>query len=219
MKNKIFIIGLNKTGTSSMQQYFELLGYNVGNQIESELIIRDILLLKQKYSNNTKKFNLLKESECVPLFNYIDKYDVFQDVPFSYPFFYILLIRKYPNSKFIFTTRKNAEEWANSLTNFHINVFSNKCITNHLIYGDHYNIITKYLFNTMGFSDNKLWYNKSKMIKFYNKYVNTVLNDFKNNKLFLCFNINDPNKQQLIHAFLGTQINANIPFPHWLKTN
>jgi hypothetical protein len=218
MNNKIFIIGLNKTGTTSMEAYFALLGYNVGVQERFELILRDILLLKQK-NNNNKQFSLLNESECEPLFNYIDKHDVFQDVPFSCPYFYRLLKRKYPDSKFIFTLRKNAEEWTNSLINFHVKIFSNRCITNHLIYGDKYNIIMKYLFNTMGFSDNDSWYNKTKLMNFYNRYTHTVLNEFKDDNLFLSFDINNPNKEELIHAFLGRQINTNIPFPHSLKSN
>ena len=86
-----------------------------------------------------------------------------------------------------------------------------------MVYGTKYIIIMKYLFNRMGFNDNESWYNKTKLMNFYNNYIHTVLHDFKNDKLFLCFDVNNPNKQKIIHMFLGTQINKNVTFPHLLK--
>ena len=94
MKNKIFGIGLNKTGTTSLGCYFKDLGY--------------------KHYCNPKYDNiLLAKNDINKIYEIADKFEIFEDWP--WPLIYKELYRKYPKSKFILTIRKNEEEWFDSL--------------------------------------------------------------------------------------------------------
>jgi hypothetical protein len=217
MSTKVFCIGLNKTGTTSMEKYFSLLGYNVCDQVECEILTHNILTQSHKIG-----INVVTELECTDLFNLVEQCNFFQDIPFSLPYFYRILLEKYPDSKFIFTIRKNGEEWANSLIKFHTVTFDKEIITNHKGYNInkiyHYNSIIRHLFISMGFTDNENWYDKQRLMNFYENYINDVSRDFKDNENFLLLDINNPAKKQLIDQFLNLETN-NITFPHLIKSN
>lgn len=99
--NKVFCIGLNKTGTSSIHKALELLGYKSVHHIErGGESIKDII--KSNYDNG---LNIL---------NSIEYYDAFSD--WSHPSTNILFKefdKQYPNSKFILNTR-DIDSWMNS---------------------------------------------------------------------------------------------------------
>jgi hypothetical protein len=99
---KIFCIGLNKTGTTSFSKAMEELGFKVGNQREAEKLFDD--WVKRDFSKLTK---------------YCKKAEFFQDVPFSLPYTFIAMDQAFPGSKFILTIRDDAEQWYNSLTKAH----------------------------------------------------------------------------------------------------
>jgi hypothetical protein len=94
MKEKIFGIGLNKTGTTSIGYYFEQLGY------------------KHKCAPGYKNIYNAK-NKINKIYKIVDKFEFFEDWP--WPLIYKELYYKYPKSKFILTIRKNAEEWFYSL--------------------------------------------------------------------------------------------------------
>lgn len=77
------------------------IGYIPGNQQEAEELVHD-----------------WGKRDFKKLMHYCKKGDFFQDVPFSYPYTYVVLDYCYPNSKFMLTVLDNAEQWYNSLTNF-----------------------------------------------------------------------------------------------------
>ena len=91
---KIFGIGLNKTGTSSLGDYFELLGYKLYCKPTSKNI--DIAKKNPEYFDKI-----------------IENYHVFEDWPF--PLIYKYIYEKYPTSKFILTMREDNEKWFDSL--------------------------------------------------------------------------------------------------------
>lgn len=93
-KTKIFGIGLNKTGTKTLQKCGRILGYNC-KSTDRELLI-DI--------KNYEYDNVIK---CVDQFNF------FEDWP--WPLIYAELDIGFPGSKFILTVRKNSEIWFKSL--------------------------------------------------------------------------------------------------------
>ncbi|MFL9959859.1 hypothetical protein PQR02_01630 [Paraburkholderia sediminicola] len=103
--NKVFGIGANKTGTTSLQAIFNILGLNVAPQQEGEL-----------HGVQAMKGNLR------PLVDYVSKYDAFQDIPFSIKSTYAQLDALFPGSKFVLTYR-NADAWFNSLHQFHRKIF------------------------------------------------------------------------------------------------
>lgn len=101
-KPKIFCIGLNKTGTTSVKKAFNDLGFKVGNQAKGELLLND-------YSKRNFK----------PIIELCKTADAFQDAPFSYPFTFMVLDVFFPNSKFILTIRDSDQQWYNSMIKFH----------------------------------------------------------------------------------------------------
>jgi len=106
--NKIFCIGQNKTGTTSLEKSLSLFGFKMGNQSISEVLGLDWLIDK-----NAER-----------IINYCYTADAFQDAPFSFPGLYKELDKAFPNSKFILTVRGSPDEWFKSLVKFHTNLFS-----------------------------------------------------------------------------------------------
>lgn len=94
---KIFGIGLEKTGTTTLQHCLKYLGYsNEGCGLK---------LLRQ-----------IKEGDFTETFSIVDRYDSFADWP--WPLIYQELDKRYPHAKFILTTRKDSSTWLNSLKKF-----------------------------------------------------------------------------------------------------
>jgi len=104
-KQKVFCIGANKTGTTSIEAVFKSLGLKVGKQSTAELFIHDWA------KNDYRK-----------IIKYCRWADAFQDLPFSYPGTYEAMDKAFPGSKFILTVRKNADEWYESLVRFHTKI-------------------------------------------------------------------------------------------------
>ncbi len=99
--NKVFGIGSNKTGSTSLQAVFYIIGLNVGPQAEGELTSKLLSL---------GKFDALKK--------YVEKFDAFQDVPFATKSTYAQLDSLFENSKFILTVRE-PDIWFSSFLNHH----------------------------------------------------------------------------------------------------
>jgi hypothetical protein len=107
-KQKVFCVGRNKTGTTSMAKAFKELGLVVGEQRPAERLLHD-----------------WARRDFRRLFWYCHTAQAFQDVPFSLPFTFQALDQRFPESKFILTVRDNPEQWYNSLTRFHATLFGN----------------------------------------------------------------------------------------------
>jgi hypothetical protein len=105
-KPKIFCIGQNKTGTTSLKKAFQDLGYLVGNQREAEKLLPFYL-----------------SGDFRPIVEYCKSAQVFQDVPFSCPGMFEVLDKHFPGSKFILSVRDSSEQWYESLTKFHAKIF------------------------------------------------------------------------------------------------
>ena len=99
---KVFGIGRNKTGTTSLMAAMKQMGYVIGDQRTAELLFDD-------WANNNYD----------PIIKYCRTAEFFQDVPFSLPETYKVLDKEFPGSKFILTIRDSPEQWYNSLIRFH----------------------------------------------------------------------------------------------------
>ena len=108
-KPKIFCIGFNKTGTTSMAKLFDNIGYQVASQRAGEALVKDWLIDESK--------NIVKYVK--------NGGEVFQDIPFSLPDTYKVLDKNFPDSKFILTIRDSPEVWYDSLIRFHAKMFNN----------------------------------------------------------------------------------------------
>tara|TARA_R110000803_G_scaffold102782_2_gene170915 strand:+ start:262 stop:879 length:618 start_codon:yes stop_codon:yes gene_type:complete len=203
-KSKVFCIGRNKTGTTTLEKSLQELGYNMGSQVQGEKLIRE-------WSNNN----------FAPIIELAKSADAFQDVPFSYDFTYKYLDTSFPNSKFILSIRDTPEEWYNSLVRFHSKLISNKPLT--------YNNLLKVtglvwegwlveamisLYNT---SKEDL-YNKEVLINHYINYNKEIIEYFKDrpNDL-LVINLKEEGSYLNFCKFLGKNpIRSN--FPHLNKS-
>jgi hypothetical protein len=100
-KQKIFCVGRNKTGTTSLRQAMSDLGYTVGEQRSAERLIRD-----------------WGERKFTSLMKYCKTAEFFQDIPFSLPYTFQAVDMAFPGSKFILTVR-DENAWYESMVNFH----------------------------------------------------------------------------------------------------
>jgi len=92
MKRKVFCVGFGKTGTSSMREALEMLGYRVTGP------------------NGTDDPDIAANLESM-VRDLAERYDAFQDNP--WPLVYREMDARYPGSKFILTTRDETK-WIES---------------------------------------------------------------------------------------------------------
>lgn len=95
---KIFIIGYNKTGTTSIKKLFRRWGFNVGSEVIGHLLTED----------------WLSRGETDRIFRFCEMAQVFQDKPFSTDGMYAPLAERFPDAKFILTVRDHADQWYES---------------------------------------------------------------------------------------------------------
>jgi hypothetical protein len=205
-KQKVFCIGLNKTGTTSMKAAFEELGFIVAPQLPAEKLFFD--WVKRDFKRIIAYCKTSGEA--------------FQDIPFSLPFTYVILDHYFPNSKFILTIRNNPEQWYKSITRYHGKLWSqnNKIPTKndlikakYIVEGYPYYAL-KHIFNT----PDKDLYNKNMLINFYSKHIENVEEYFhgRANDL-LILNVAKKNAYQKLAKFLGSKTNKT-KFPWKNKT-
>jgi hypothetical protein len=191
-KPKIFCIGRNKTGTTSLQKAFLDLGYRVGNQRQAELIFdKDV-----RYNRYDSLIEYCRSSQ------------VFQDVPFSHIHTLMHIDKAFPNSRFILSVRSSADEWYNSMIRFQIKLFG---VDGRLPNADALKQVRYvrrgYMYENIklhyGTPDDDL-YNKEILVAHYEKHNETVLNYFKNrpNDL-LVMNLSEPDAYPKMLDFLS----------------
>lgn len=95
-RQKVFCIGRNKTGMTSLKTALSDLGYRVGDQRRTERLIRHY-----------------RDRDFQPIIDYCRTADAFQDVPFSLPFTYVVMDQAFPDSKFILSVR-DPDDWYRS---------------------------------------------------------------------------------------------------------
>src|SRR5690606_4675563 len=98
---KIFCIGRNKTGTTSLKVALRDLGYSIGSQRAAEHLIED-----------------WGQRDFRRLVKLVSTADAFQDIPFSYDYTFQAMDAAFPGSKFILSIRDSPEQWYESLVRF-----------------------------------------------------------------------------------------------------
>jgi hypothetical protein len=107
---KIFVIGFNKTGTTSIDKSLEDFGFIRGKQWRFTVLFDNYL---QGKCNMEEIFELIKSAEY------------FQDNPFSFPGFWREVYSRYPEAYYILPVRDSPTQWFNSMYSFHVKVFGN----------------------------------------------------------------------------------------------
>lgn len=196
---KIFIIGRNKTGTTSIKECLKELGYIIGDQQTSELFIDD-------YASGNFE-NILA---------YCDSAEVFQDAPFSWPNTYKHVFKKYPKAKYILLERDSANEWFESLVRFHRKIINNGSPVSA-------EDLKNFKYRRQGFlwqvaqvvygvKENEI-YDRDIYIKNYESYNEEVKEFFKNKENFLCIKLSDHNVSHKLATFLNRN-SKDVQIPH-----
>jgi hypothetical protein len=177
---KIFGIGLNKTGTTTLGKALEILEF-------SKHISFDLGLTKKWY-----------RGDIAELIDKAKDYNNFEDWP--WPLVYKEMSEKYPNSKFILTTRKSSDIWYESLCKHSLKTGPSEF--RKMIYG--YSMPQKY---------------KSEHINFYNLHNESARDFFINQDdrfKEICFE-NGEGWEKLC-GFLNKEV-PETPFPHLNKSD
>ncbi len=103
---KVFCVGRNKTGTTSLKYVLLDFGYKLGDQRKGEQLLR-----------------YYKVGDWRPIRKYCKSAEAFQDAPFSWPNTWLILHHYFPEGKFILTVR-GEDEWYRSITRYHSARFS-----------------------------------------------------------------------------------------------
>tara|TARA_R110002096_G_scaffold76999_5_gene181653 strand:+ start:3862 stop:4533 length:672 start_codon:yes stop_codon:yes gene_type:complete len=202
-KPKIFCIGFNKTGTTSLKVLFAKLGFVVGEQREAESLLSEIQM-----------------GNYEGLLRHIKKAQFFQDYPFSTPNTYKVLDEKYPNAKFILSVRDSPEAWYNSLVKFHSLKFNNGNFptVKSLKEGDYIykGWIWEFLSQVYGFEEDKDLYNKAFLINLYLNHIDEVKEYFKGREdKLIVINLQDEGGVENLFQFLN--IKASISEFPWVN--
>lgn len=163
-KTKIFVIGFNKTGTTSAEKALSEFDLIMGHQATAVKLLDDVI---------DKKFT--------SLIDFCKTAEAFQDIPFSLPGIYKILDENFPDSKFILTVRDSEEQWFNSITKFHAKKWgkdggipSKEDLVN-AVHHINKGLPLKYINYTFGES----YYEKENYTSIYNKHNQGVVEYFK----------------------------------------
>jgi hypothetical protein len=182
-ESKVFCIGLNKTGTSSLEVVLSDLGYRMGDQVAAEgmfdrWVVRDFTQL---------------EAFC-------ETADAFQDMPFSLPFTFVYLDQVFPGSKFILTERDSPDQWYESVV-----AFSNRLSAinrNDALYREELQYVDRCVFDTPAGD----LHNRDDLTDFYLNHNAMVKSYFRYRpKDLLVLNVAAPGSIGTLCAFLGRQ--------------
>ncbi len=200
-KEKIFCIGFNKTGTTTIEKSLKELGYNMGDQFKGEMLVFD--WFKRDFK---EIINLCKTA------------DAFQDVPFSLPFSYVFLDNYFKNAKFILTERDSPEQWYNSITKFHSKIWGDgenppnkeQMLNATYRYKGYPYESFKLIYNT---NDDDL-YNFDKLLKAYTTHIYLVKEYFRSRpEKLLVINVSKKNDYKRLCDFLNKQpLRDNFPW-------
>jgi hypothetical protein len=203
---KIFCVGMNKTGTTSIDAALRALGYCVAPQAPAELLIHE-----------------WAKRDFAALIEFCHTADAFQDIPFSLPFTYQALDQHFPQSKFILTMRSSSEEWYRSICSFHGKLWNNGQIPQmHHLKAAKYRYLGyayeafKYVYNT---PDDDL-YNQSMLITFYERHNAAIKEYFRYRPDdLLVLNVSQPNAYHQLCDFLGKpRVDAAFPWENKTDT-
>lgn len=108
-KVRYFGVGINKSGTTSLEKAFQELGLRTASQAKYEAL-----------------FPLWEKRQWQDFVDHVrkDESDAFQDNPFANDFTFQALDMAFPGSKFILTQRSSSDIWFESIRNFHGKLFN-----------------------------------------------------------------------------------------------
>ncbi len=195
---KIFCIGCNKTGTTSLETAFKDWGYRLGNQTVAERLLDSYL-----------------DRDFGTIIKYCRTAEVFQDAPFSFPHTFIPLHQAFPDAKFILSVRDSQEQWYDSMISFHTKMYGRL--------PDHQTILNS-TYNSPGYmwkvrsgvfqiTENMDMYDRETFLDYYRNHNYEVRNYFRNSPNFLELNVSETDSYKKLAAFIGREpLYAEFPW-------
>jgi hypothetical protein len=183
----------------------ETLGYQLGDQIEGELLI-------EHWANRDFR----------PIISYCKKADAFQDSPFSRPFTFQAMDIAFPGSKFVLTVRESCQEWYESMIRYHSLLLEQRKGLRRLPTAEDLKdapyIYPGYLWRVQelvrGTKEGQEVFDKRFMIDEYNLHNSTVMNYFMHRPAdLLVLNVAHESAMRDLCAFLGRAYEGQ-PMPH-----
>lgn len=199
--DKVFVIGMNKTGTTTLYVSLKALGFKMGNTSVAETLAGE----------------WVKNGDLDKMRRYIDTADAFQDAPFSIPGFYTWLTEEYPKAKFILTVRDTPEQWLASMKRFQSARLSS--VPGEFIAE---NALKNSTYVYKGWSYDMMrhiyhlpevpLYDEAHYTSVYQGHIDSVLNHFKDKSdRFLSLNVAHDGAYSRLLEFLEIQIGPNTP--------
>lgn len=203
-KKKIFAIGRNKTGTTSLGAALDAAGFRVARQTPAESMTED--WAKRDFRNIVK---------------YCKTADVFQDVPFSMAYTYQAVDQAYPGSQFILTLRDSGEQWFNSLTQYHTKLIGKNRLPTVEDLKEYPYVYKGWMWRQQQIvygADERTLYDKEKYIAHYEKHNADIIEYFRfRPQDLLVLNLAEKNAGEKLGSFLGVHNNV-IRIPHLNKS-
>jgi len=201
---KIFCIGRNKTGTTSIEAALHSLGFRMGLQARGEMLAGD--WARREF---TRIIALCRTA------------DAFQDTPFSQPYTFQAVDAAFPGSKFILTVRDTPDQWFDSLVRFHTRIVNKGRIPTADDLREFEYRYKGYLWE--GFvrqfgGDESLLYNREAYIAGYLHHNRSVTDYFRHRPDdLLVLNVGDADAMQRLCEFLGVPYRGQ-QMPHKNRT-
>jgi tetratricopeptide (TPR) repeat protein len=201
---KVFCVGRNKTGTTSIEAALRSFGLTMGLQARGEMLKGD--WARRDFS---RILGLCRTA------------DAFQDVPFSNPYTYQAVDAGFPRSKFILTIRDTAEQWFESLLRFHTKIVGKgRLPTADDLRSFEYRY-KGYLWDAfvMNYGDDeRLLYNRDAYIASYIAHNRSVADYFRHRPDdLLVLNVGEPDSMRRLCEFLGVAYRGQ-EMPHLNRT-
>lgn len=199
-RTKVFCIGRNKTGTTSLASLLGQLGYRLGKQGTAEYMLDD-----------------WARRDFRKIIRYCRKADAFQDIPFSLNYTYQAVDSAFPGSRFILTVRNDADQWYDSLTRYHTKIVGVGRLPTAEDLKQYSYRETGWLWKSQrlvyGIDEQSL-YDKARYVQHYIDHIKDVTEYFRYRPDdLLTLNIEDEDAVDRLCAFLGTA-NPNLSMPH-----
>jgi hypothetical protein len=161
---KVFGIGIHKTGTTTLRDMLKLLGYKMCPQVKAYRKVEN--WIDKDYST---------------IIEFAKPYEAFQDSPWCFPKFYEKLDNAFINSKFILTIR-DSYDWLESYRGQLDKLdYMNSGRKEWLVFGKYTaKDLNKIIYNCLPTNQKSFLKNKDKFLKVYNKHNKDVVSYFKN---------------------------------------
>ena len=101
----IICIGLNKTGTTSFAESMQKLGFSLSPEgLNFMTCVQDV-----PYDDFNSTISILEN----------ERFNLYEDMPYSYPFFYEKIYERRPNDVYVLTVRNDVDTWIKSVIKFY----------------------------------------------------------------------------------------------------